>query len=77
MIAAQYRHQPDAVFVDTILDEFTVVPRRTRSELAEYWTRELSRIMDDRFDDGMPVLAYVFATNPGLRRRLSKVLFPT
>lgn len=47
---------------------------RTRAQNAAHWNKALADMLDDRLEDGTPVLAIVFAENPDLRRRLRKAL---
>ena len=53
---------------------------RDRSAVSEktvvgyYWSRRLEEMLDERLDDGTPVLEVVFAMNPDLKSRLKKVI---
>jgi hypothetical protein len=50
--------------------------RANRKRLAAAWNAFLELAMQDTLEDGTPVLAYVFLTNPDLRVRLSEALNP-
>ena len=66
--------------IETVTSDFAddreavAAQKRTRARNAAYWSAELAYMLDDRLDDGTPVLAIVFAENPDLARRLREAL---
>lgn len=61
----------------TMVYERIVIPQleaRARKDLAEVWGMFLETMLDDRLDDGTPVLQLVFARNPELGQRLKEAL---
>jgi len=55
----------------------TIDPVRTREDHIRVWNIRLRAMLDESFDDGFPVLRYVFAVDPALAERLRAALTET
>lgn len=52
----------------------TLVSMESRAALGRAWSAYLDLLLDQKFEDGFPVLQYILATNSDLARRLDKAL---
>lgn len=60
----------DAISDEPAIDALAV----RRAENAAYWSVELPKLLDERFDDGGSVVEYILFANPELAKRLRKAL---